>query len=88
VILVRLFKRNQTIELAQPVGMRTLCLAGWHRTLRYCLCQALLSVTYSVNTFGNPVASTSCVGHALKLLVDDRNEEKSRNQELAGIAAT
>jgi hypothetical protein len=37
---------------------------------------------------GNPVAPPVVSARALKGFRDDRNEQKSRNQELAGIAAT
>jgi len=40
--------------------MRTPCIAGWHRTTRYCLCRPLLSVTYAM-IFGNRLASSMCV---------------------------
>jgi hypothetical protein len=44
------------IMCAEPVGMRTSCLAGWHRTLLCCLIPPLLSVIYAQDIFGNPVA--------------------------------
>jgi len=74
-------KFNQANNLIEPVGMRTQCIAGWHRTRRHCPCRPLLSVTYANDVLATALPLSVVSLAAPKLFVAT---ETTRNRENSG----
>ena len=75
----RSFDTKSNNNLAQPVGIGTSCLTGWHPTLRYRGRRLLFSVTYGQNSLAVVLPFPVVSPEAPKLFVATGNMEKNHS---------